>query len=135
MDPLVLQSVTMRFDDVVALDGVSLAAAPSRIIGLVGHNGAGKSTVINLLAGLLRPSSGVVSLLGGDPADRTSAHERIRRAGFLLEDDALFEFLTGREFLEFIGYAFGVSAPEGARRASALGRFFAMEADLDRLAD
>ena len=66
--------VTRRYGDEVALAGVSLEIQPGELIGLLGPNGAGKSTLVNLLVGLRRPSSGTVTLFGGDPRD--PAHRR-----------------------------------------------------------
>lgn len=55
------------FGDNRALDGVAMAIAPGRITGLVGPDGAGKTTLIRILAGLMAPSSGTVEMLGGKP--------------------------------------------------------------------
>jgi len=62
-------NVTRRYGDELALAGVDLRIAPGELIGLLGPNGAGKSTLVNLLTGLRRPTSGTVSLFGGDPRD------------------------------------------------------------------
>jgi ABC-2 type transport system ATP-binding protein len=59
--------VTRRYGDELALAGVTLEIQPGDLIGLLGPNGAGKSTLVNLLVGLRRPSSGTVTLFGGDP--------------------------------------------------------------------
>jgi ABC-2 type transport system ATP-binding protein len=61
--------VTRRYGDELALAGVSLEIGAGELIGLLGPNGAGKSTLVNLLVGLRRPSSGVVTLFGGDPRE------------------------------------------------------------------
>ncbi|GAA5179430.1 ABC transporter ATP-binding protein [Rugosimonospora acidiphila] len=61
--------VTRRYGRELALAGVSLDIKPGELIGLLGPNGAGKSTLVNLLVGLRRPSSGTVTLFGGDPRD------------------------------------------------------------------
>ena len=70
--------VTRRYGDQFALDGVSIDIRPGELIGLLGPNGAGKSTLVNLLTGLRRPTSGTVSLFGGDPRDpvRRQGHGR-----------------------------------------------------------
>ena len=65
---LELDSVTVKYDDVTALDRVSLAVAPGRVCGLVGMNGSGKSTLFKALMGLVRPVSGTVRLSGLPPA-------------------------------------------------------------------
>ena len=65
---LELDSVTVKYDDVTALDGVSLAVAPGRVCGLIGMNGSGKSTLFKSLMGLVKPESGTVRLSGLPPA-------------------------------------------------------------------
>ncbi|MCC3298050.1 metal ABC transporter ATP-binding protein [Arthrobacter caoxuetaonis] len=65
---LELDSVTVRYDDVTALDEVSLAVAPGRVCGLIGMNGSGKSTLFKSLMGLVKPVSGIVRISGLPPA-------------------------------------------------------------------
>ncbi|MBF4994369.1 metal ABC transporter ATP-binding protein [Arthrobacter gandavensis] len=73
---LELDSVTVRYDDVPALDGVSLAVQPGRVCGLVGMNGSGKSTLFKSLMGLVKPDAGTVRLSGLAPA-------KARRSGLV----------------------------------------------------
>lgn len=70
------EDLTVRYDDVLALDRVSLRVGAGRVTGLIGVNGAGKSTLFKALMGLVAPDSGTVRLAGEDPA-------RARRAGLL----------------------------------------------------
>ena len=73
----------------IAVNEVDLVLRPGECVGLVGHNGAGKTTIIKLMLGLLRPSPGQVSVLGQDPA--TPAGARARQAlGYLPENVALY---------------------------------------------
>ena len=65
---LELEAVTVRYDDVTALDGVSLAVEPGRVCGLVGMNGSGKSTLFKALMGLVKPVAGTVRITGLPPA-------------------------------------------------------------------
>jgi ABC-2 type transport system ATP-binding protein len=64
--PVEIEDLTKRYGDVRALDGVSLQTAPGEIFGLLGHNGAGKSTMIRILTGRAKPTSGRVRVLGHD---------------------------------------------------------------------
>ena len=64
-----LDAVARHYGSVRAVDGVSFAADAGEVIALVGHNGAGKTTLIKLMLGLARPTSGLVFVLGQDPAD------------------------------------------------------------------
>jgi Cu-processing system ATP-binding protein len=99
-DIAVLSGVTRRFGKQVAVSGVDLALRAGECIGLVGHNGAGKSTMIKLMLGLLRPSEGTVRVLGDNPAASASARDR-GRVGYLPENVALYPSMTGAETLAF----------------------------------
>ncbi|MBD7994618.1 metal ABC transporter ATP-binding protein [Arthrobacter sp. Sa2CUA1] len=70
---LELEAVTVRYDDVTALDGVSLTVEPGRVCGLVGMNGSGKSTLFKALMGLLKPAAGEVRIAGLPPAKARKA--------------------------------------------------------------
>lgn len=135
MKPIEIDGVSKLFGAVTALSDVTFGCERGTVTGLVGHNGAGKSTIINLLAGLLRPERGGVRVFGQDPAAASSTAAIMRKTGFLLEEDALFEYLTGGEFLRFVGHAFGLTQQEGARRTERLGAFMDLLNDLDRLVD
>ncbi len=88
----------------VGLDGVSLSVYPGETFGLLGPNGAGKTTLQKIVLGLMRPSSGTVSVLGATP-DQTSVRERV---GYLPENPYFYTYLTGREFLHFCGGLFQI---------------------------
>ena len=72
------RALSKRFGDFCANDGVSLELAPGERHALIGPNGAGKTTFVNLLTGVLRPSSGEV-YLGGERLTALAQHERVRR--------------------------------------------------------
>ncbi len=97
------QSLTRYFDDFCAVDQVDLAVERGTLYGFLGPNGAGKSTTIKMLTGILAPSNGAVSLLGKDPWDHKDAVEIKRQIGVVPEDLALFDNLTAREYLMFVG--------------------------------
>lgn len=82
-----------------SLHQVSFKVFPNTVVGFIGANGAGKSTTLKILAGLLRPTSGEVSILGGSPKS-SSVRSQI---GYLPELPFLYDYLTGREFLELCG--------------------------------
>src|ERR1700760_4922467 len=62
-----LERVTRKFGDITALAGVDLAIPRGRVLGLLGPNGAGKTTLVRLLLGMMRPTSGTVSVFAKDP--------------------------------------------------------------------
>jgi ABC-2 type transport system ATP-binding protein len=97
------RQLTRYFDDVQAVKSVDLAVERGSLYGFLGPNGAGKSTTIKMLTGILVPSSGEIRLLGKNPWDRTDALEIKRQTGVVPENLALFDYLTAREYLTFIG--------------------------------
>jgi ABC-2 type transport system ATP-binding protein len=99
------RSVTLRFGDVTAVDGVDVSVGSHEVVGLLGANGAGKTTLIRMLLGLLIPTSGSVSLLGGQPSRATR-----RRVGYVPQSLGLYDDLTVAENWEFTAAAFGSAA-------------------------
>jgi ABC-2 type transport system ATP-binding protein len=98
--------LTRRFGSFTAVDNVALAVPAGSFYGFLGPNGAGKSTTIKCLTGLLRPSSGRMTILGLDPvADPVGVK---RKVGVVPEDLALFERLSAAETLDFIGQVHGL---------------------------
>ncbi|KAA0010287.1 ABC transporter ATP-binding protein [Billgrantia pellis] len=92
--------VTRRDGDVVRLDALDLTVCEGEVLALLGHNGAGKTTTMKLILGLLSPSEGSISVLGGAP-DGAHAETLRRRLGYLPENVSFYEPLSGREVLEF----------------------------------
>jgi ABC-2 type transport system ATP-binding protein len=118
-DPVVVtEGLTRRFGAQVAVDGLSLAVPAGAFYGFLGPNGAGKSTTINILTGLLAPTSGRALVLGHDVALDPLAVKR--RIGVVPDGLALFERLTGEEQLHFVGRLYGLGAAETARRTREL---------------
>jgi ABC-2 type transport system ATP-binding protein len=101
---------------VEALHDLDLAVRAGRVTGLVGHNGAGKSTFIKLALGFLRPTSGSLAVLGRDPGDPRA----LARLGYLPEHPSFPEYLTGREILHYVGRLVGLRGADLGRRSGAL---------------
>ena len=115
---------TRRFGDRVALGGLDLAIAPGEAFGLLGANGAGKTTVIRLITGYLVPSSGEVRVDGLSPvADAGAVHARI---GFAAETSRLYPELSVRAFLRFAGGARRLAGPQLARAIDAVVQRFTL---------
>lgn len=100
--------LTRYFGDFCAVGGIDLRVEEGTFYGFLGPNGAGKSTTIKMLTGLLAPSRGTISVLGGDVLDPKQAIEVKRRVGVIPEDLALFDNLTAREYLTFVGRMYEV---------------------------
>ena len=94
-----IRGVSRRFGDVMAVDNLTLSLGAGEIMGFLGANGAGKTTTIKMLLGLIRPSSGTVSVLGGDPSDA-----KVRaKIGYMPEIAYYYPYLNARELLAFYG--------------------------------
>lgn len=105
-----------------AVDGLSLTVNKSETYGLIGLNGAGKTTTLKLLLGLLRPTSGSVSVLGYPGGDKRA----LGKIGFLPENPYFYSYLTGIEFLDFAGQIFGLSRGDRRERAQELLKMVSM---------
>jgi ABC-2 type transport system ATP-binding protein len=110
--------LTRRFGEQVAVSGLDLRVPRGSFYGFLGENGAGKSTTISMLTGLLAKSSGSMRVLGHDVA--LDSAEIKRRVGVVPDGLLLFDRLTGREHLVFVARLFGLGRTEGGRRADEL---------------
>ncbi|MEV6106747.1 ABC transporter ATP-binding protein [Streptomyces sp. NPDC051940] len=107
-----------RYGDQIAVAGVEFDLPAGRFIGLVGPNGAGKTTTLSMVTGLLRPDAGTVTIGGADVwADPVAVKPRI---GVLPEGLRLFERLSGRELLAYLGRLRGLPGAEVDKRAGQL---------------
>ncbi|MCY1081149.1 ABC transporter ATP-binding protein [Archangium lansingense] len=97
-----------------ALQSLDLSLRPGQVYGLLGPNGAGKSTTIKILLNLVQPSGGEARLFGLPPTQR----EARRRVGYVPENPAPYEYLTGREFVTLSGRLAGMSGKELDDRVS-----------------
>lgn len=96
-------NLTRDFGRVRAVNQLNLRVEAGCFYGFLGPNGAGKSTTIKMLTGLLAPTSGTMRILGQEMSDPRRAVEVKRRIGVVPENLALFDNLTAREYLTFIG--------------------------------
>src|SRR5947208_2052126 len=95
--------LTRFFHDFCAVDAIDLRVERGTFYGFLGPNGAGKSTTIKMLTGLLAPSQGEILVLGKNMLDPRQALEAKRHLGVIPENLALFDNLTAREYLTFVG--------------------------------
>src|SRR5512137_1101832 len=102
-----VRSLTKRFGDFVAVDAVSFEVERGRIFGFLGANGAGKSTTIRMLCGLLDPTSGTATVGGFDIRREP---ERVKRTiGYMSQKFSLYEDLSVAENIRFFGGAYGLT--------------------------
>ena len=108
MTELALQArgLTRLFKDTVAVSDVSFNVGFGEVVGLLGANGAGKTTAIRMLVGLLEPSAGEAMLLGAPPS-----RESQKRLGYVPQGLGLYGDLTVSENLTFTAHAYGIDPP------------------------
>ena len=134
--PLVLDQLTRRFKigrrAVVALDAVSATAAPGRVVGLIGPDGAGKTTLMRLIAGLLRADSGTIRVFGADvAADPLKVQGMI---AYMPQRFGLYEDLSVQENLDLYADLQGVAPQARAARYGELLHMTGLAAFTTRLA-
>src|ERR1051325_634315 len=99
-----VQDVVVRYGDVVAVDGVSLTVPRGSILALLGNNGAGKTSLLQVCEGFRRPDAGEARVLGLDPVG--DHDELMPRIGIMLQSGGVYPWATVGEILElFAGFA------------------------------
>jgi ABC-2 type transport system ATP-binding protein len=112
---LVLQAVTKSYGELLALDRVDFTVAPGRLTGFVGGNGAGKTTAMRIILGVLGADSGQV-LLDGSPLTTPDR----RRFGYMPEERGLYPKMKVLEQVAYLARLHGFSRPDATRRAAEL---------------
>lgn len=100
------QQVYRSYGDKLAVENLNLRVAGGDLYALLGHNGAGKTTAIKMLVGLIRPGSGAVSVGGYDLVKQT--REATALIGYVPDQPFLYDKLSGREILQFVGRMYGM---------------------------
>jgi len=112
---LTATSLTKVIGDKTIVDNVSFELQSGEIFGFLGPNGAGKTTTIRMLVGLIKPTSGSVTICGFD--QRREFEKAMRCVGCIVENPDLYRFMTGRENLEHFARMLGVPRNEIERVA------------------
>jgi ABC-type branched-subunit amino acid transport system ATPase component len=123
-----VDGVVVRFGGLTAVDGVSLAVDVGQAVGLIGPNGAGKTTTFNACSGLIRPTSGTITLFGRDVTDVNAAARSRLGLGRTFQRMELYDRLTVRE-----NVSLGLEARLAGGRL--LGSIVATRAERQRVAD
>ena len=101
-EPIIeIQRLTKRYGTIVAVDDLTLRVGSGGITGFLGRNGAGKSTTIKMLLGIVRPSSGTARLLGRRIDDPREHRDARRRVAYVHEDKQTYAYLTVSEMIAF----------------------------------
>ena len=113
-----VHDLTRRFGSFTAVDSISFAVEAGEVFGFLGANGAGKTTAIRMLTGLLAPTSGRAMVAGFDVLTQTE--EVRRRIGYMSQRFSLYGDLTVRENITLYGGIYGLTDQEIAERADAM---------------
>ena len=131
VDPVIAEELTKRFGDFTAVDRVSFHIHPGEVFGWLGPNGAGKTTTIRMLLGLIRPSSGRLSVLGFDPVSQAKTMQA--HVGYMSQLFTLYNDLTARENIRFYGRVYGLRREALAQRQQEIIRMAGLEGREDTL--
>src|SRR5690348_859184 len=128
-----LHQLTKRYGSFTAVDGIDLEVPRGELFGFLGPNGAGKTTTLRMIAGILRPTSGRITIAGVDLArDPVAAKAKL---GFIPDRPFIYEKLTGAEFLRFVAGLYDQEGPEIEHRARELLALFDLEQWRDELVE
>ncbi|MBY0340689.1 MAG: ribosome-associated ATPase/putative transporter RbbA [Rhodocyclaceae bacterium] len=129
-----LDGVSLRYSQTRALDGVSLAIPAGRMVGLIGPDGVGKSSLLALVSGARQLQEGSVHTLGGSMADTRHRHQVCPRIAYMPQGlgKNLYPTLSVEENLQFFGRLFGHDAAERRRRIDDLTASTGLQPFLDR---
>lgn len=123
--------LTRKFGDFTAVDNISLEVKTGEVFGFLGANGAGKTTAIRMLCGLLLPTSGTGTVAG---LDINKQPEKIKRTiGYMSQKFSLYADLTGSENLRFFGSAYGLSKKRISERIEILTDQLQLAEFIDRV--
>jgi ABC-2 type transport system ATP-binding protein len=125
-----IEGLTKRFKDITAVDHISFKVGVGEVYGFMGHNGAGKTTAIKMLLGLVKPSAGSASVLGYD-IERDSIEVR-RLSGYLPGSYALPKEMKAAAFLRYIASMFSIPKEVAKARIDELLALFDLTAVADK---
>jgi phospholipid/cholesterol/gamma-HCH transport system ATP-binding protein len=131
---IVFKDVRIGFDEGDVLRGVSFEVSPGETKVLLGESGSGKTLVMKLAAGLIRPDSGHINVMGHDVADMPEKEllDFRRRIGFVFQEGALFDSLSVEENVAFRLREENVAEPEIESRVREALRFVELESSLEK---
>jgi ABC-2 type transport system ATP-binding protein len=123
--------LTRRFGDFIAVNAISFDVKAGEIFGFLGANGAGKTTAMRILCGLLLPSSGKATVAGYDVY--TQSEQIKRQIGYMSQKFSLYDNLTVRENINFFGGIYGIPKRELQQKTAELLERLQFEAEADKL--
>ena len=122
--------LSKRFNDFLAVDGVTLNIKAGQVLALLGPNGAGKTTTVRMLTSVLRPSRGWARIAGYDVVEEPA---QVRAAvGVLTEQHGLYGRMPGDSYLDFFGQVYGMDVETRHQQVDRLLRLFGLDRDRHR---
>ncbi len=122
---ITIRDLYMSYGSKQVLNGINIEVPMGKIIGYIGPNGAGKSTTVKILLGLINSYKGTVKVLGEDISNGSIEYKR--KLGYVPETAEIFDNLTAREYITFLGQMYGMSYEETNRKALKLMELFGIE--------
>ena len=123
-----ISHLTKTYGNKKAVDDLSLHIQPGEIYGFIGHNGAGKTTTIKACCGILQFEEGEILVDGISIREDPLACKK--RLAYIPDNPDLYEFMSGKQYLNFIADIFGVSSVRRRERIERYSRMFGLEGDL-----
>lgn len=127
---LKIDHFTKSYGDKKAVDDLSLHILPGEIYGFIGHNGAGKTTTLKSVAGIMRFDQGEILVDGVSMKKEPMACKK--KIAYIPDNPDLYDFMTGMQYLNFVGNVFGVDAQQRRERVKELADAFELTADLNQ---
>ena len=127
---LKIDHFTKSYGDKKAVDDLSLHILPGEIYGFIGHNGAGKTTTLKSVAGIMRFDQGEILVDGVSMKKEPMACKK--KIAYIPDNPDLYDFMTGMQYLNFVGNVFGVDTQQRRERVKELADAFELTADLNQ---
>jgi ABC-2 type transport system ATP-binding protein len=125
--------VSRSYGDNLAVDNLNLRVSAGELYSLLGHNGAGKTTAIKMLVGLMRPGRGTIRVGGHDLV--TATREATALIGYVPDQPFLYDKLSGREILQFVARMYGMDSRQAAEAIEREIRRFELGEFVDELTE
>jgi ABC-2 type transport system ATP-binding protein len=120
-----LKKVSKTYGEVRAVRGLSLEIEGSQVYGLLGPNGSGKTTILKMIMGLVKPDTGEITVNGLALRDDPINYKR--DLGYVSDPPMIYDYLTGHEYLDFLGKVYGVDQAAKEKRIQEFLRAFELE--------
>jgi ABC-2 type transport system ATP-binding protein len=125
---LIIEHLTKTYGEKKAVDDLSLHIRPGEIFGFIGHNGAGKSTTLKSVVGILKYDAGTITINGDNIRDNPVKCKR--ELAYIPDNPDLYDFMSGIKYLNFIADVFAIPAAERQEKIRRYADLFELTGDL-----